>query len=252
VTADSLKITINGSFGKLGSRFSVLYAPDLLIQVTVTGQLSLLLLIERLELQDIPVVSANTDGIMVNCHKSKRQTMLDIIAQWEADTQFKTEETVYRALYSRDVNNYIAIKPDGTTKTKGVFGNPWATEKSKDERLKKNPTNQICIDAVTALLIKGTPINDTIRNSTDPTKFLSVRSVKGGAVKDGHFLGKSIRWYYATGETGEIVYALTGNKVPRSDGAKPAMDLPATMPEDLDFDRYVAETEKILEGIGYI
>ena len=46
VTADSLKITINGSFGKLGSKWSCLYSPDLLIQVTVTGQLSLLMLIE--------------------------------------------------------------------------------------------------------------------------------------------------------------------------------------------------------------
>ena len=40
--ADSLKITINGTFGKLGSLYSVLYAPDLMIQVTVTGQLCII------------------------------------------------------------------------------------------------------------------------------------------------------------------------------------------------------------------
>ena len=51
--ADSLKITINGTFGKLGSPYSVLYAPDLMIQVTVTGQLALLMLIEVLEMQGI-------------------------------------------------------------------------------------------------------------------------------------------------------------------------------------------------------
>jgi hypothetical protein len=251
VTADSLKITINGSFGKLGSKYSVLYAPDLLIQVTVTGQLALLMLIERLELAGVSVVSANTDGIAIKCRKAQRDTMKEVIAQWERDTAFKTEETQYRALYSRDVNNYIAIKLDGSTKTKGVFANPWASEKNKDERLKKNPTNQICIDAVTALLVKGTPINTTVRSCTDFTKFVSVRSVKGGAVKDGVYLGKSIRWYYAKGEQGEIVYASNGNKVPRSDGAKPAMDLPTSMPEDVDFDWYVAEAEKILAGIGY-
>jgi hypothetical protein len=44
--ADSLKITINGSFGKLGNYYSALYAPDLMVQVTVTGQLALLKLIE--------------------------------------------------------------------------------------------------------------------------------------------------------------------------------------------------------------
>lgn len=252
VAADSLKITINGSFGKLGSQYSVLYAPDLLIQVTVTGQLALLMLIERLEMAGVPVVSANTDGIAIKCHKARRDTMLAVIAQWEKDTAFKTEETKYRALYSRDVNNYIAIKTDGSTKAKGVFSNPWATEKNKDERLKKNPTNQICMDAVAALLIAGKPVRDTITQCKDVTKFVSVRSVKGGAVQDGVFLGKSIRWYYATGERGEMVYASNGNKVPRSDGAKPAMDLPTSMPDDVDFEWYVAETEKILASIGYL
>ena len=46
VTADTLKICVNGSFGKLGSKYSALYAPELLIQTTLTGQLALLMLIE--------------------------------------------------------------------------------------------------------------------------------------------------------------------------------------------------------------
>lgn len=251
VVADSLKITINGSFGKLGSKYSVLYAPDLLIQVTVTGQLSLLLLIERLELAGIHVVSANTDGIVLKYPRSMRELKNRIIAQWEQDTHFKTEETLYKAVYSRDVNNYIALKVDGGVKTKGAFANPWATEKNKDERLKKNPTNQICIDAITALLKDGTPLRATIEGCKDFTKFVSVRSVKGGAVKDGVFLGKAIRWYYAKGEEGEIIYASSGNKVPKSDGARPAMQLPAAMPDDVDFDWYEAEATRILEWIGY-
>ena len=41
----SKKIQINGSFGKLGSKYSLLYAPDLLLQTTITGQLALLMLI---------------------------------------------------------------------------------------------------------------------------------------------------------------------------------------------------------------
>lgn len=249
VVADSLKITINGSFGKLGSPFSVLYAPDLLIQVTVSGQLSLLMLIERLELAGIRVVSANTDGIVLRYKKDIRELKKAIIEQWENETYFKTEETNYTAVYSRDVNNYIAIKADGTTKTKGVFSNPWASEKNKDERLKKNPTNQICIDAVTAFLIKKTPIEQTIRSCKDVTKFISVRSVKGGAVKNGVYLGKSIRWYYAN-EDGEMVYAMSGNKVPRSDGAKALMTLPSELPSDVDYDWYIQEASKILESIG--
>jgi hypothetical protein len=247
VVADSLKITINGSFGKLGSKWSVLYSPDLLIQVTVTGQLSLLMLIERLEIRGINVVSANTDGIVIKCPKVRHAEMEAIIKQWEQDTAFETEETTYTAVYSRDVNNYIAVKPDGKVKTKGAYANP---EKPSDQ-LHKNPTNQICVDSVIALLTKGAPLHHTIRSCTDIRKFVSVRTVKGGAVKDGTFLGKSIRWYYKAGEEGEIVYADSGNKVPRSEGAIPLMDLPSTFPQDIDYDWYEREANRMLEDIGY-
>lgn len=259
VIADSLKITINGSFGKLGSRYSVLYAPDLLIQVTVTGQLALLMLIERLELAGIHVVSANTDGIVIKCPTARQAECDAIVKQWEADTAFETEDTQYLAVFSRDVNNYIAVKKkfDKATKqwlyeadgckTKGAYASP---EKPSD-RLHKNPTNEVCVDAVLALLTKGTPIMTTVRSCTDIRKFVSVRTVSGGAVKDGVFLGKSIRWYYAAGEEGEIVYAKNGNKVPRSDGAKPVMDIPAAFPQDVDYEWYEREAERMLYDIGY-
>jgi len=247
VTSDSLKITINGSFGKLGSKYSVLYAPDLLIQVTVTGQLSLLMLIERMELAGVSVVSANTDGIVLKYHKTRKAEVDAIIAQWERDTQFKMESTFYSAIYSRDVNNYIAVKYDGDVKTKGAYSSP----KKAAQRLHKNPTNQICVDAVIALLTKKTPIVTTVRACTDVRKFVSVRTVKGGAVKDGVFLGKSIRWYYKAGEEGEIIYADSGNKVPRSEGATPLMDLPSTFPQDIDYEWYEKEAERMLVDIGY-
>ena len=255
VTADSLKITINGSFGKLGSKYSILYSPDLLIQVTVTGQLSLLMLIERLEIAGIHVVSANTDGIVIKCPRNGQHVMDEVIAQWERDTGFQTEGTIYKALYSRDVNNYIAVKEDGKTKCKGAYANPWSSKKNMAERLHKNPTTTICVEAVEALLTKNVPIVTTVRGCKDITKFVSVRSVKGGAVKvwsdRTEYLGKSIRWYYASGVDGEIVYASNGNKVPRSDGAKPLMDLPSEFPSDIDFEWYEQECEKILKAIGY-
>jgi len=241
-TSESLKITINGSFGKLGNKHSILYAPDLLIQVTVTGQLTLLLLIERLELAGISVVSANTDGLVIKCKRNRRDLMDSIIAQWEKDTGFNMEGGDYSALYSRDVNNYIAVKKKGGVKTKGIFSKPG---------LRKNPQNRIVVNAITKLLTKGTPIKDTILQCTDVTKFLTVRTVKGGAVKDGEYLGSAIRWYRSTEEGGEIVYAKTGNKVATSDGGKPLMDLPDAMPCDIDYGWYEEETEKILSLIGY-
>lgn len=252
ITSNALKIVINGTFGKLGSKYSNLYAPDLLIQVTVTGQLSILMLIERLELAGIEVASANTDGIVVKCPVDLKPTMDAIVKQWEVDTNFEMEFAEYSALYSRDINNYIAIKPDGNVKTKGAYSNPWADDKNKALWLSKNPTSTICIQAVQDLLVKKIPIVTTIIESKDITKFVTVRTVKGGAVKDGEYLGKAIRWYYAKDQAGEIVYAKSGNKVARTDGAKPLMDLPIEFPNDIDYDWYIAEAEKILKEIAYV
>jgi hypothetical protein len=246
VVADSLKITINGSFGKFGNRYSSLYSPDLLIQTTITGQLSLLMLIEYLESAGITVVSANTDGLVIKCHRSKEDLMDQIVKYWEGVTRFNTEATYYDALLSRDVNNYIAVKKDAKTeddiKTKGAYSRPG---------LSKNPTGEICIDAIEQLLLTGATIESTIRSCTDIRKFVVVRSVKGGAVKDGEYLGKAIRWYYSSKAEGEIVYALSGNKVPKSDGAKPLMDLPDQLPNDIDFERYEKDTFKMLKDCGY-
>lgn len=247
--ANSLKIVINGSFGKLGNKYSVLYSPDLLIQVTITGQLSLLMLIERLELAGIAVVSANTDGLVMKCERSRQQEMDAIVKQWELDTGFETEASPYKALYSRDINNYIAVKDPSTVedgddriKVKGVFARAG---------LSKNPQSEICIDAIEALLLDNVAISETIRNCRDISKFVSVRTVKGGAVKDGVYLGKAIRWYYASDEKGEIVYASSGNKVPKSDGARPLMQIPSEFPDDVDYDYYEKETLKMLRSMDY-
>jgi hypothetical protein len=241
VTADVLKIVVNGSFGKFGSKWSALYAPDLLIQTTVTGQLALLMLIESLENAGIEVLSANTDGIVTRCKVDTVEVMTRLVAEWEAATGLETERNVYAALYSRDVNNYIALKPNGSAKLKGVFA---------DVALAKNPQSQICIDAALAWLRSGAPIGDSIRACRDLSKFVSIRKVQGGAVKDGKYMGDAVRWYYAAGEAGTINYKVNGYKVPGTDGARPCMEMPAEFPEDIDYAWYELETTRILTDIG--
>ena len=154
-TADSLKITVNGSFGKLGSPYSVLFSPDLMLRVTVTGQLSLLMLIEEFEYEGIPVISANTDGVVLKCPREKLSAMKKVIEWWEGETGFETEESIYDAIYSRDVNNYIAIG-NGKVKTKGAYA---------ESGWQKNPTNRICVDSVIEFLTEGVASARTFANS---------------------------------------------------------------------------------------
>ena len=251
--ADSLKITINGTFGKLGSPYSVLYAPDLMIQVTVTGQLALLMLIERLHLWGIEVVSANTDGIIIKCHKNDIADMEQEIKAWEYCTKFTTEETEYAALYSRDVNAYLAVKKDGKSKGKNLYYDPWGSGDPKDAiwRFHKNPNAQICTEALTKLITQNVPIEKTIRECKDITRFVCVKNVTGGAHKDGDYLGKVIRWYYSTNTYGTINYVKNNNKVPDSDKAKPLMDLPNEFPDDIAYDVYIQKSVDMGFDLAY-
>ena len=253
VIAESLKIVINGSFGKFGSMWSRLYSPQLMIQVTISGQLYLLMLIEMIENAGIEVISGNTDGIVIRCPKARYDDLTGIIAAWENITGFATEETRYKALYSRDVNNYIALKEDGSSKGKGVYANHWTSDEPNIFKFHKNPTCTVCIEAVIARLADGTPLSDTIRACTDIRKFVAVRTVRGGANDRHGYLGKAVRFYYAVDETNSTLqYAKRKAKVSKSDGAKALMELPERLPGDINYGWYINEAEVMLGELGYL
>lgn len=243
VVSDSLKVTVNGSFGKLGSKWSALYAPDLLIQTTITGQLALLMLIESLELAGVSVVSANTDGIVVHTSKDNEQLVEEITFDWMMTTSYELERTDYNALASRDVNTYVAVKTDGTYKGKGAFAKTG---------LMKNPDFPIVYRAVAEHVVNGLSVADVIRKSTDINEFVSLRRVTGGAVWRGEYLGKAVRFYYSTSVPSDecISYRKNGNTVPKSAGAKPVMDLPQQFPDDIDYAVYIEMAEKLRCEVG--
>ena len=251
--ADGEKTKINGTFGKTGSRYSILNAPSMMIQVTLTGQLSLLMLIEHLEGAGIAVVSANTDGIVIKCPRHLHGLRDMIVMHWQTSIGVDTEAVNYRAIYSRDVNNYLAFKDGGDVKMKcEAFAPPEPTGPSWP-----NPTAEICVDAVVAYILNGTPIAHTIRTCSDIRLFVSVRAVAGGGEYrrgDGHaatYLGKAVRWYYARGhEASTINYVTNGNTVAKSTGAKPCMQLPGVLPPDINYDWYIAEANEKLRSIS--
>jgi hypothetical protein len=186
-------------------------------------------------------VSANTDGVVFIPNESSLFEPQVAIDWWEETTGFKTEETEYTALYSKDVNNYIAVKTDGTTKLKGLYA---------PAGMQKNNTNEICVEAAIAFLTKDTPLEQTIYECQDVRKFVTIRQVKGGGVYGGQYLGKVVRWYYAVNETRHVEYATNGNKVAKSDGSRPLMELPAVLPIDIDYQWYIDEAKSILSDVG--
>lgn len=240
LVADSLKITINGSFGKFGSKYSKLYSPDLLLATTITGQLTLLMLIEQFEARGIPVVSANTDGMEYFCPRDKVDLAEAIVFDLELDTGYEMEHGEYLGLYARDVNNYVA-KYDGKVKAKGIYA---------ETSLSKGLQTPVVFEAVRKYILDGTRLDDTIRNCKTVNDFLSARTVKGGAVWNGEYLGKMVRWYYST-DGHSINYKLNGNLVPKTGtGVTPMMDMSAGLPSNLDYDWYINEAVEMLQDLG--
>ncbi len=206
------------------------------------------MLIEELELNGISVVSANTDGIVSKIERDRVDEYEAIVKDWEQRTGFEMEFADYQSLYSMSVNRYLAVKQDGSVKQKGHF----AFVGSKGSPAEKNPTNYICIDAVVNYLTRGIPLEETIEWCPDVRRFLTVRRVTGGAVYKGGYLGKVVRFYHARGSKDAIHYAKNGNKVAKSDGARPLMELNGHLPDDIDYGYYISEAHKMLGELGVL
>ena len=315
--SNSLKIALNGTFGKLGSRYSWFYSPDLMLATTLTGQLNLLCLIYDLEFnKNIKVLSANTDGLMVSYPEDLRDKVLRKVVNNAKTTGFEYEETCYRRVAIANVNNYVCTtsddipvivlpsgeiiegRPDGgVAKRKGVFAS--SDPAVNPLYLQKNPSFEVCSDAVVEFVLHDTPLEDTIRACTDIRKFVSIRNVKGGGVQFGRYkevddwfeveedgvtpgvdtrlwthpgrtakpvkrksrpaarvegcdpvhFGRVARWYF--GEGGQSLhYVGSGNKVPQTDSAVLALNLPTEFPEGVDYDWYITEANKLLNNVG--
>lgn len=243
--ADTFKILQNGTFGKTHQPGSIFYSPEFFLHIVITGQLALLMLIEACAINGMMCVSANTDGVVIKCRPDQRALRDAVVTWWQQATGYALEGNDYAAIFIRDVNSYVAFKPDGEAKKKGEFADPVPVASSWP-----NPECQISVDAMVNYLRNGTSIEQTVRECRDVRQFVAVRKVdKGGGSFQGIPLGRAVRWYYST--RGDCIrYTESGNLVANSEGCRPMMDLMATLPDDLDFDYYITRAKRMLLTVG--
>lgn len=154
------KLSLNSAYGKSNSVFSFLYDPQFTIQITINGQLSLLMLAEKLYYEGCHIVQVNTDGMTVIYDKKNRDIVTQICKEWEEQTKLELEDTFYTQMVIRDVNNYLAIFDDGSVKRKGAYciyddyvsGSLWH----------KNPSGTVIPKAVNNFYVNHDPIEKTI------------------------------------------------------------------------------------------
>lgn len=171
--AACLKIVANaGIFGKMGSEKSFLCDKKAMYQVTINGQLFLLMLIEKLELAGIHVISANTDGIVTVVPRELEHTADDICHWWEKHLGLELEFTYYTKYVTEGVNSYLTVKRGGSSKFKGRM-NP----KMFLEDLSKGYNSPIVAKCVTEYFINGTPVMETLRNAKSILDFCRTQNV---------------------------------------------------------------------------
>jgi len=198
----ALKLAVNSVYGKSSEMTSWLYDRQLTIFTTITGELSLMMLIEAYELKNIHVISANTDGVTLRIHKDMLAEMMKINEWWCKLTGYELERTDYKKIIFSSVNDYIAIKTNGEIKKKGDF--------LTDFELHKNKSARIVPIALERYFIDNIPITSTITSHNNPFDFC----LRQKSTKDFHYEGyrknhdpsiyhKLIRYYVTLGSDGE-------------------------------------------------
>ena len=234
------KIVLNAASGKLASKWSCMYDPTLYISMTLTGQLTLFMLAERLAASGARVISANTDGLVVD-------GPLDAARQWEADTGLELEYTRLRYYWARDVSTYFAVTVDGQKKRKGMFAS---------RSLMKMPAGEVIADAAAALMTGAASTAEghiaSIAETGAVEPFVVARKVAGGATWRGAELGKVVRWLFAREPDADpLTYTNNGNLVAGAGKALPVMTLPDRIPDCIDLDAYAAKATDLARSCGW-
>lgn len=105
-----MKLALNGVYGDSNNEYSPFYDSSFTMKITVNGQLSLSLLVDRLlDIPDLQVIQANTDGVTVKHPRIYEEQYYTICKKWEEDVQLELEFAHYKSMHIRDVNSYIAV-----------------------------------------------------------------------------------------------------------------------------------------------
>ena len=174
--ADGLKIVLNSTFGQFGNPWSVLYDPEAMLAVTLTGQLLLIDLVERLAAAGAEILSVNTDGLYFRVQRDEG-LWHKVLDAWESDTGMVLESSPVDTLVVEATNNYAVRYADGKIKRRGTLGGSLSW--------RNVPNNLIISDAVVAGLLDGVLPERRSRQCVDPARFVNItrrESAKAGVL----------------------------------------------------------------------
>ncbi|UTJ05703.1 DNA polymerase domain-containing protein [Arcobacter roscoffensis] len=160
-----LKLALNSAYGDTNNQFSPFYDYKMTLSITLNGQLMLCMLAEKLmSIDSVSLIQANTDGLTFKIDKKDKTLYENISKNWQEFTGLELEEAIYKKLWIRDVNNYIALKENGEAKKIGAYKYELAWN--------QNHSCLVVQKAVEAHLLKGISIEEFIHNHRNKYDFL--------------------------------------------------------------------------------
>lgn len=211
-TANALKLVVNTTYGAMLNQFNELYDPLMGRSVCISGQLFLLELAIHLhrDVEGLKIIQINTDGIMVECDKVLIREIDIICEEWQKRTGFTLEEDKVIKIAQKDVNNYIEVQADGTSKAKGGY---LVRGISTIGSFNINNNAVIVAEALKEFFVRGVAPEDTINNCDDIFKFQMIAKA-GSKYKEAYQLvdgekvsvQKTNRVYATTNETLGTLY----------------------------------------------
>lgn len=123
VVNETNKLILNAITGLLDSKYSWLYSQPQIMALRLTGQMLLLRTFEECNLNNIDIISLNTDGIESILLKKDRELYLNTINIIEKEFNIEFEHESYKSIHYKSVNDYLAIyqKEGKKPKAKGEF-----------------------------------------------------------------------------------------------------------------------------------
>lgn len=154
----------NITYGAEGDMFNPMYDPLHRNLVCVFGQVLIIDLLEKIE-DLIELLQSNTDGIFIKLNRSDIPELKRRVEEWEKRTGLKMSYDEFTAMYAKDVNNYIAVRADGTYHSKGAY------VKELNDLDYDLP---IVNEAVKNYMLYGWSVEDTVFGCTEFRKFQKI------------------------------------------------------------------------------
>lgn len=116
------KLPLNTKYGAMGAEFNKLYDPRMRLLVCITGQMAMWDLLEKIE-EHATIIQSNTDAhYYIPFSEEDEKAIDDIADDWMKRTGYTLDDDPFKAIFQKDVNNYLAVTSDGKVKFKGAIG----------------------------------------------------------------------------------------------------------------------------------